>query len=225
MACLFLGSTHRPDDLSAQCRDAFNMSMVLIEDISSKSHVSQRLWQTVDDMKAYAPILGLAKTTDDRRVRQNAALAMAGMARMSRGGQPPFEVLSIPDRRGSISSASAGQQATPSPGIIPGFGGLNQPPSRMGSLTPHGGGASPHNGINGGAQSAPPPGGEDVKNGLRLRSEMSRMYEALSNGVGHGAQLNGGDDLFDGSPNDYSAGEQFMNSPDHGVYQRMKKMF
>jgi hypothetical protein len=203
------------------------MSMVLVEDISSKSHVSQRLWQTIDDMKAYAPLLGLADNNDDRRVRQNAALAMTGMARMSRGAQPPFEVLSTSDRHVSISSANAGHQASPSPGIIPGFSGPNQPPSRMGSLTPHTGGASPYNGAAGRPQShgARQQGREDVKNGLRLRNEMSRMYEALSNGVGHGVQLNGSDDLFASSPNECSDGEHSINNVDHGVYQRMKKMF
>lgn len=203
------------------------MSMGLIEDISSKSHVSQRLWQTIETLKACAPVVGLVDKAEDRRGRQNAALAMAGMARMSRGGQPPFDVLSSSDRHGSISSASAGHQASPSPGFIAGFSGPTQPPSRMGSLTPHAGGASPHNGAAGGAlgHGVPSSGGEDVKNGLRLRNEMSRMYEALSNGVGHGFQLNGGDDFFAGSPNEYSDSEQFMPGADHGVFQRMKKMF
>lgn len=227
IACLFLASTHRPADFSAQCRQEFNMSMVLIEDMSAKSHVSQRLWKTVKELKAFAPTLGLADKNDDPRLRENAALTMAGMARMSRGGQPPFDALSIPDRHGSISSASAGHQATPSPGMIPGLSGPNQPPSRMGSLTPHAGGVSPHNGGTSGAQGhgQPPPHGEDMKNGLRLRTEMSRMFEALSNGLGHGAQMNGGDEFFTGSPNGYTAGGQFMHDLDDGVYPRMKKMF
>ena len=192
------------------------MSMVLIEDMSAKSHVSQRLWKTVKELKAYAPTLGLADKHDDPRLRENAALTMAGMARLSRGAQPPFDVLSVPDRQGSISSASAGHQATPSPGMVAGFGGPHQPPSRMGSLTPHAWGFS----------GAPPPGGEEMKNGLRLRTEMSRMFEALTNGMGHGAQLPDGDDFFTGSPNEYSgAGGQFMYNADDGVYPRMKNMF
>lgn len=206
------------------------MSMVLIEDMSAKSHVSQRLWKTVKELKAYAPTLGLADKNDDPRLRESAALTMAGMAgmaRMARGGQPSFDALSITDRQGSISSASGGHQATPSPGMMPGFSGPHHPPSRMGSITPHAGVASPHAGGVSGAQGhgPPPPGGEDMKNGLRLRTEMSRMFEALSNGMGHGAQLQDGDDFFTGSPNEYSGvGGQFMNGDD-GVYPRMKKMF
>ncbi|KAG8169691.1 hypothetical protein KVR01_000436 [Diaporthe batatas] len=221
IACLFLASAHRPGDLSDQCRDPFNMSMGLIEDISSKSHVSQRLWQTMETLKTYAPFVGLADKTDDRRGRQKEQLAMAGMARMSRGGQPPFDVLSSSDRHGSISSTSAGQRASPSPGFIAGFSGPTQPPSRMGSLTPHAGGASPYNGAPSGAagHGGLSSGGEDAKNGLRLRNEMSRVYEALSNGLGPG------DDFFAGSPIEYPDSGQFMPNAEHGVFQRMKKMF
>lgn len=205
------------------------MSMALIEDMSAKSHVSQRLWRTVKGLKAFAPTLGLAEKNEDPRQRENAALTMAGMARMSRGGQPPFDALSVPDRHGSISSASAGYQATPSPGMMPGLSGPTHPPSRMGSLTPHAERVSPHAGGAGGGLGGGPSAasGEDVKNGLRLREEMSRMFEALSNGVGHGGYLHGGDDSFTGSDDEYSAGGgNFMHSADGGgVYPLMKKMF
>lgn len=229
IACLFLASAHAPMLFSAQCREEFNMSMVLIEDMSAKSHVSQRLWSTIKELKAYAPILGLQDANP--RLRESAALTMAGMARMSRGGQAPSDQLLISDRHGSISSASAGYQPTPSPGVTPGLGGQNYPPSRMGSLTPHAGGHSPQTGGVGSAQGQDfaAPNGETPKNGLLLRTEMSKMFEALSNGMGYGAQLGGGggggDGSFNGSPNEYSAGGHWMPYPDDGVYPRMKMMF
>lgn len=226
IACLFLASTHRAH-FADQCRNEFNMSMVLIEDMSAKSHVSQRLWKTVKELKAYAPSLGLTDNSDDPRLRENAALAMAGMARMSRGGQPPLEPLSVRGRHGSNSSASVGHQASPSPGIAPGINGHSYVPSRVGSLTPHASGVSPHTEAAGGGlgRGPPPPGSEDVKNGLLLRAEMSRMFEALSNGVGHGAHLRGSDDFFTGNSNEDSAGGQFTNNFDGGVFPRMKEMF
>lgn len=204
------------------------MSMVLIEDLSPKSQVSQRLWATMRSLKAYAHTLPLTDWDDDMRPRESAALTMAGMARMSRGAQPPFELLSVPGRHGSISSASVGPQGTPSPGMTPGLSGPNQAPSRVGSLTPQAERVSSHSGGAGGplGRGPPAPGGEDVKNGVRLRAEMSRMFEALSNGVGHGGHLHGGDDSFNGSDNEYSAGGgNFMHNADGGVYPLMKKMF
>ncbi|KAI3392844.1 hypothetical protein diail_5050 [Diaporthe ilicicola] len=220
IASLFLASGHNPGQFSAQCRNEFNMSMVLIEDMSAKSHVSQRLWKTIKELKKYAPRLGLQD--DDPRLRERAALTMAGMAR---GGQPPFDPLSMPTRNGSFSSVSAGGQPTPSPGITPGFGGQNCPPSRMGSLTPHTGAASPYDG---GAQdqSGLPPGDGELKNGLRLRAEMLKIYDAYSNGMGHGVQVQGGNDFFTGSPDEFSsAAGTFMHAFDEGVFTRMKKMF
>lgn len=225
IASLFLASTHAPFEpginFGEQCRDEFNMSMVLIEGMSAKSHVSQRLWSTIKELKKYAPNLGLQQD-DDPRLRERAALTMAGMARGGLG-QPPFDPLSMPNRHGSFSSASAGYQPTPSPGLTPGFGGQNCPPSRMGSLTPQTGGASPQAGGAGGIldQAALPPGGEKLNNnGLLLGAEMLKMYEALSNGVGHG-----GDDFFTGSADEYAAGAKLMHPFDEGVYTRMRKMF
>lgn len=204
------------------------MSMVLIEDMSAKSHVSQRMWATVKGLKAYAPTLLLADGDADVRPRESAALTMAGMARMSRGAQPPYETLSLPGRHGSFSSASVGYQATPSPRMTPGLGVPSHAPSRVGSLTPHADRFSPHTAGVGGALGSgpPPPGGEDIKNGLRLRTEMSRMFDALSNGVGLGADPQGADDSFSGSDNEYPAARgQFMHNADSGVYPLMKKMF
>lgn len=220
IAALFLASTHN-GQFTVQCREEFNMSMVLIEDMSAKSHVSQRLWATMNDLKAYTHASGLTDADDDMRPRESAALTMAGMARMSRGAQPPYELLSVPSRHGSIGSASVGHQTTPSPGMNPGFTGPNHAPSRMGSLTPHAERVSPHTG------GAPAASGEDVKNGLRLRAEMSRMFEALSNGVCRDGYLHGGDDSFTGSDDEYSVGGgSFMHGTDGGgVYPLMKKMF
>ncbi|KUI55662.1 Protein STB5 [Cytospora mali] len=165
IAVLFLASTHAPLRFSAQCREEFHMALELIKDMSAKSWVSQRLWRTVKSLEAYAPRLGLLQD-DDPRQRESVAMTMAGMAR---GGQTPLPPPPITTHRHS-SVSSGGHQLTPSPGLTSGHGG--QPPSsRMGSLTPHGGG-------HGGGRDSPHP-----DNGLRLTTEMSRMFEGFASGA------------------------------------------
>ncbi|ROW01361.1 hypothetical protein VMCG_05845 [Cytospora schulzeri] len=242
IAVLFLASTHAPLRFSAQCREEFHMSLELIKDMSAKSWVSQRLWRTVKSLEAYAPRLGLLQD-DDPRQRESVALTMAGMAK-GRASRPPSAITI--HRHSSVSSG--GHQPTPSPGMTSGHAGQQHPtPSRMGSLTPHGGGGGrdsprPTSGVSGGgghggqARGGPPgrtvPPPDDLENGLRLTTEMSRMFEGFASGGAHGVQFGGsnhGDEFYggNGSGGGYHAGNgHFGHLGDgEGVYQHMKEMF
>lgn len=131
--------------------------------------------------------------------------------------------------------------------------------SRMGSLTPHRGGGGhgrdsprpPNPGaalIGGGGQARGPPGRSappaptptplgDPDNGLRLTTEMSRMFEGFAaSGGAHGAQHFGngnGDDFYTGGGaggganlGGFPPGGHFGHLGDgEGVYQHMKEMF
>lgn len=223
IAVLFLASTHAPVSFSSQCREEFHMALELIKDLSAKSWVSQRLWRTVRSIKAYAPRLGLQQDEDPRR-RENAALTMA---RMAGSGQSQHGMSSASPNRSSVSSG--GRQPTQSPGLPPGYGGQQHALSRMGSLTPHGGRSSPR--LAGGqAQNQDPQAAhaDDRNNGLRLQSEMSRMFEGFTNGTARGGEFHGGSDDFFGShmPEYLSGGGSLGSSEDvESVYQHMKEMF
>ncbi|KAK4168469.1 putative fungal-specific transcription factor [Cladorrhinum sp. PSN259] len=59
IAILFLASTHAPLQFSSTCREEFYMALDLVRDMSARSWVSHRLWKTIRSLKAYAPRLGL----------------------------------------------------------------------------------------------------------------------------------------------------------------------
>ncbi|KAM7215255.1 fungal-specific transcription factor domain containing protein [Rhypophila decipiens] len=69
ISVLFLASTHAPLTFSADCRGEFYMALDLVKGMSSKSWVSQRLWKTIRSLKAYAPRLGLEEDTRGRSFR------------------------------------------------------------------------------------------------------------------------------------------------------------
>lgn len=196
IAALFLASTHAPVSFSSQCRQEFHMALELVKDLSAKSWVSQRLWRAVKNLKAYAPRLGLQQDEDPRK-RDNGTLTMAAM---SGSGH---------DQHGShrTSVSSGGHQPTPSPGPTPGLGGHQRHSlSRMGSLTPHGGGKSPRSAGGTLDQRQQASHNDDLNNGLRLHTEMSRIFEEIANGS-HREQFHGGaDEFFTGHTSDYSAG-------------------
>lgn len=208
IAVLFLASTHAPMFFSAQCREEFHMALELVKDLSSKSWVSQRLWRTVKSLKAYAPKLGL-QAEEEPRQRENAALTMAGMATSGHGQQHMMSAAST--HRSSVSSA--GHQPTPSPGLTPGYGSHHQHSSgRMGSNTPLAGRNSPRAMGNGHMPSPlptqpqqPTTQAEDPNNGLRLTTEMSRMFEDFTSSAAQANQYQGGpEQFFAGSMSDYS---------------------
>lgn len=200
------------------------MALELVKDLSSKSWVSQRLWRTVKSLKAYAPRLGLQQEADPQQ-RENAALTMAGMATR---GHDPHSMTSTSTHRSSV--GSAGNQHAPSPGLTPGPGGQQQHAScRMGSLTPHAGNNPPRSA--GGLahdQAQQNPQADDKNNGLRLQTEILRMYEGLANAAVRSSQVHDGPDEFFGN----HMAEYFIANGNLGfigdedsVYPHMKGLF
>lgn len=215
---LFLASAHAPYDFSSQCREEFHLALELVKDLSAKSWVSQRLWRTVKNLKSYERKLGLSQDEDPRK-RDNAALTIAGMAGI---GYNPHR-----SHRSSVSSG--GHQPSPSPGLTPIHASHQRhPPSRMGSLTPHGGRTSPRSAGGIQARRQRSSRSDDLNNGLRLQTEMTRMFEEIANGA-HREQFQGGpDDFFHGQVGDYSAGgggDFGTPGEDEQLYPRFRDLF
>lgn len=215
IAVLFVASTHAPVSFSAQCREEFNMALELVKDLSPKSWVSQRLWRTVKSLKAYAPNLGLQQDEDPRR-RDKAGFTITGMPT---NGLNQHGISNTSAHRGSMSSGS--YQLTPSPGLTPGYGGHNSSANSMGSVTPHGGRRSPLPGPEKPhGQGHPVTPDENRNNGIRLQTEMLRMFEGFANGAA-------ADDHFRGTMGDYSADYGYFGptGDEEGVFSHMKEMF
>lgn len=184
IAVLFLASTHAPLHFSAQCRTEFYMALELIKDMSARSWVSQRLWRTVQSLKAYAPRLGLQEE-DPRPVAMAAGFGIQSPVPAAAAAPPSF----------SRQSSSIG---TP----VPGPARLHRTAS---STT---------------AQQYPSPVREDPNNGIRLHSEMSRIFEGYL-GLGlDGRSTSAGPPLPARivSPSSGSDGVD-------GVYQQVREMF
>lgn len=217
IAVLFLASAHAPAIFSSNCRDEFHMALELVKDLSAKSWVSQRLWRTVKNLKSYEGRLGLQQGEDSRK-RDNAALTIPGMA-----GSRPNQHGS---HRNSVSSG--GHQPSPSPGLTPSHGGhQRQPSSRMGSVTPHGGRASPRSGSGILGRRQRSSRSDDLNNGLRLQTEMTRIFEEIANGAHREQFQSGNDGFFTGPPNDYpgSGGDFGTPAEDEQLYPRFRDMF
>lgn len=80
IAVVFLASVHAPVRFSSVCREEFYTGLELVRDLSAKSWVSQRLWNTISSLKDVAPRFGLNPDDD---AHSNAALGMIGLARGS----------------------------------------------------------------------------------------------------------------------------------------------
>ncbi|KAI1370376.1 hypothetical protein F4677DRAFT_438547 [Hypoxylon crocopeplum] len=85
ISVLFLASCHAPVNFSSSCRNEFYMALELVKDMSSKSWVSQRLWNTMKTLREVAPRLGLAQDP-----HSTAALTMAGLATGQMVATPPL---------------------------------------------------------------------------------------------------------------------------------------
>lgn len=111
LAVLFLAVSHAPAEFSSQVRDEFYMTLDLVKGFSTKSYVSQRLWNTIKRLKEIGPKLGLISRqalahADDPH--SSAAVAMAGLA-----GHRVDEIAVFSPSHGSASLGSAplnGQQ-------------------------------------------------------------------------------------------------------------------
>lgn len=260
IAVLFVASTHAPVHFSAQCREEFNMALELIKDLSPKSWVSQRLWRTVKSLKAYAPKLGLQQ--DEHNTPQSGG--NMGMAGLSTGGQHGIHSTASTNRGSISSAGHqpTPSPAALTPGAYGGGAGQDRNGSRMRSTTPHrNGGTSPlpnstmdnhhhhhqNHHHNNGAPSHHGNGGnnnytttttasptDDKNNGIRLQTEMLRMYEGFGSGVGMGGHgMHGGDAMF-GTMGSGGGGGEYATAGGHhygmggdgeGVFPLMKEMF
>jgi hypothetical protein len=217
IAVLFLASTHAPMQFSASCRNEFYMALELVRDMSVKSFVSQRLWRTISSLKNYASRLGLAEDED----QSNAALTMARLAAGSAA------------HRNNTGHSSATSPLPMNPGPPPPPGGRSAgfaQPARLSfaaksTVT---------------AQLPPPGGIDDQNNGLRIQTEMSRIFEGytdLNNGrskharpAGHigGPSPSPGANVFPAvtTPNDDASMDPLTPYSGNGsVYQHFRAMF
>ena len=83
LAVLFLAVSHAPAEFSGQVRDEFYMTLDLVKGFSTRSFVSQRLWNTIKRLKQIGPKLGLISRqplADANDPHSSAAVAMAGLA-------------------------------------------------------------------------------------------------------------------------------------------------
>ncbi|KAK4099466.1 hypothetical protein N658DRAFT_498401 [Parathielavia hyrcaniae] len=220
IAVLFLASTHAPLQFSAACRDEFYMALDLVKEMSSKSWVSHRLWRTIRSLRAYAPKLGLADSSQSA-----SASTSASAARVASAGPSSYTC---------GDSVSSGQ----SPGFLGGSldsGGnsIMGAGSRSGSRGPVMTTSSQALATTGTTQ---PMQIDDESNGLRLQSEMLRIYEGYLGMTGVVAGVGGlSSPVADMGYRDASLGlagpgggggaELLVGHSDGGVYQQMKDMF
>ena len=83
LAVLFLAVAHAPLEFNRQVRDEFYQALDLVKGFSTKSHTSQRLWNTIRGLKEIGPKLGVVSRQgqpDIEDPHSSAAVAMAGLA-------------------------------------------------------------------------------------------------------------------------------------------------
>jgi hypothetical protein len=209
IAVLFLASTHAPLHFSSQCRTEFYMALELVQDMSARSFVSQRLWRTIRSLKAYAPRLGLQE--DDQR--SGTAMTMAGLA-MHSGGNGPG------------SGAHSPSPALPPPlsrssSLGPGRLSLHQ--YNSGTL-PRSPAAIPTTQPQNQAQAAAV--SEDKANGIRLKSEMSAIFEGYMGLSGRRKTVPGPLQGHAAAP-PLTPGSRLVASPEEvdGVYDHVRELF
>ncbi|KAL2175067.1 uncharacterized protein P884DRAFT_207288 [Thermothelomyces heterothallicus CBS 202.75] len=211
IAVLFLASTHAPLQFSANCREEFYMALDLVKELSAKSWVSQRLWRTIRSLRAYAPRLGLEDNP----------------GRTATSGTSPY--------------AHAGSGNTGhSPGLSASFNGSDSAVSPSPAKGPAA--TAPTN-----ASTVPTPGStrpmqldDSLSNGLRLQSEMSRIYEGytcVTGAIGAGSTTGSNSipgpaaaahldyDELELSIGGCGGGHGFSRQGDGSVYEHMKGMF
>ena len=219
IAVLFLASTHAPIAFSVKCRDEFYMALDLVRDMSERSWVSRRLWKTIRSLKDYARRVGLEEEGD------------------AQGQQEGKGVSSNARYSGAAAGDGMGVAVGGSGDIRHGRNPLGGSGSRASPvMIDH---QSP--GLNN-RREAQAQGQEDQSNGVRLQTEMSRMFEGYlsMNGVGGaGRESPTATDLvgYDrggigmaGTPEagmmDHGAGVGVaLPAGDEGVYQSLREMF
>ncbi|KAK1782420.1 hypothetical protein QBC45DRAFT_368205 [Copromyces sp. CBS 386.78] len=237
IAVLFLASTHAPIQFSASCRKEFYMALELVKNMSAKSWVSQRIWRTIGSLKKYASRLGMEEDNSNTlnptaRNTQNAMTRPLGgrfQDSNTSGGSPASSVYSPGTATysggGPFSRSDALSQGARGGG---GGGGL-----ASGASTP----AAHQNNL---TQGSSP---DDQTNGLRLHTEMSRIFEDMqgvrqgvnrirspdmslgggAGGGGHFASLLSPHDV--GIPGERASMGSPASSNGAGVYQQLRDMF
>lgn len=200
IAVLFLASTHAPLQFSAECRDEFYMALDLVKNMSSRSWVSQRLWRTIRSLKAYAPKVGLEEGSAWQQMptgRGTVYPVMQALDSRARGSHSPGPGPTGPSHSGAASRS----------------GSMELPATGNTALTPT-------------ALQVQQQAADDQSNGLRLHSEMSRIWEniGMNRTQGMGSPL--------GTPSDISSGHNGLgvtgfggdgvSLQSGGVYQHMK---
>ncbi|AEO64408.1 uncharacterized protein THITE_2110543 [Thermothielavioides terrestris NRRL 8126] len=277
IAVLFLASTHAPLQFSALCRDEFYMALDLVKEMSARSFVSQRLWRTIRSLREYAPKLGLGLAEPSSFSSSSAAPAPApaissslpggGLATLA-AAAPPSLPLPPPYLPGASSTqghhgltapfGASGRAAGSASSLVPSPSDPQQQPQPQ--LAPGG----PTTAAAAAAATAAATGhhhhhhqpiqttaaaaaGDDQSNGLRLQTEMSRIYEGYMGaaygaggaagagagaGGGAGAGAGGGAPAamgYGGAPGHMLAGlggDAFAAQVgDGGFYEHMRGMF
>ncbi|KAJ4419852.1 hypothetical protein N0V85_000830 [Neurospora sp. IMI 360204] len=221
IAVLFLASTHAPLQFSASCRKEFYMALELVKIMSAKSWVSRRIWRTIGSLKKYAARLGME---EDNSHTSNPTTRNSTMARPlgrfqdnAADGSPASSVYSPGTATYAISQGTRG-------------GGLASPASTPAAHQSQTQGSSPQ---------------DDPTNGLRLHTEMSRIFEHWQGGLapgrtrvnrihspdvslggagggGHSSNLTSSHDV--GMAGRASTGSP-ASSNGAGVYQQLRDMF
>lgn len=234
IAVLFLASTHAPLQFSASCRKEFYMALELIKNMSAKSWVSQRIWRTIGSLKKYASRLGMEEdnsNTSNPTIRNHTSMGrpLSRFQDRTAGGSPASTVY------------SPGAASHPGGGPF----GRSETISQESRGGGHASGAStPAAHQNNQTQGLSP---DDQTNGLRLHTEMSRIFENIQGGLAPGRTginrihspdmslggAGGGGEHFANimSPRDVSlaSGRASIGSPvssnGAGVYQQLRDMF
>ncbi|KAK4654391.1 hypothetical protein QC762_404120 [Podospora pseudocomata] len=236
IAVLFLASTHAPVEFSSHCRKEFYMALDLVRDMSSRSWVSHRLWRTIRSLKAVAPRLGL---------EEDFAASPSATKPSNTGSAAQLHRHQSTSDYNQSRSHSISQSSPRTAGTVPSVRGVAHSHSSMSPFSPQIRGSEMSHHPNS-AVSTPHQQQMHVDertNGLRLQSEMSRIYEGYAGlGVNGSVPTAAGmrsmsletgamsaDDLGYGNNMQMGQGlglvQEVVGLGDESVYQHIKDMF
>ncbi|KAK4199299.1 putative fungal-specific transcription factor [Triangularia verruculosa] len=238
IAVLFLASTHAPVEFSSHCRVEFYMALDLVRDMSAKSWVSHRLWRTIRSLKAVAPRLGL----EENFAPSPSATRPAATASFP----PPLHRQSASDHSQSRNH-SLSQSSPRIAGVVPSTRGAAQSHHSLSPFSPqiHSREASHHQSPAGSTPHQPQMHIDEQSNGLRLQTEMSRIYEgyaglcvngnvptttgvrsmSLESGSMSAVDMGYGSDMHMGQGLGLVVQAGVVGLGDESVYQHIKDMF
>ena len=129
VAALFLASVHAPVQFSARCRREFYMALELVRDLSAKSWVSQRLWQTIKSLKDDGRPLGLVDDEDEHAASSNPLSNVTAMAQSAVSSSAATMASgpaahSQPGSNMSVSSTRVAGRGAPGKATVPSCGSI-----------------------------------------------------------------------------------------------------